>query len=238
MTLWVLNYFLSSPVSVVYLEDSFIKSGVFSVAELVRVSRSKYPPSASSWVLWLVDGASPGVTLPTPRVRLKATEDSLQVLIYFLVMIVKLVSFYIYFALLPCVGFTSESSIHFLWWKCKGVRLLLSILLSLICIGDSKHDISINVLQYLKSQIQTQPIVLLSPFTNSSPGCCCCCCGWSSLAGSAHQLLQKHVRPQTAALSTLGAIFTLWATWVGQHAAQCFVKNLDWIFWLFCLMHC
>lgn len=28
--------------STVYLEDSFIKSGVFSVAELVRVSRSKH----------------------------------------------------------------------------------------------------------------------------------------------------------------------------------------------------
>lgn len=43
MKLSILNDSLSSPVSVVYLEDSFIKSGVFSVAELVRVSRSKYP---------------------------------------------------------------------------------------------------------------------------------------------------------------------------------------------------
>ena len=33
-----------SSVSTVYLEDSFIKSGVFSVSELVRVSRSKYRP--------------------------------------------------------------------------------------------------------------------------------------------------------------------------------------------------
>lgn len=33
---------MTSCVSTVYLEDSFIKSGVFSVAELVRVSRSEY----------------------------------------------------------------------------------------------------------------------------------------------------------------------------------------------------
>lgn len=36
--------FLYVPLSAVYLEDSFIKSGVFSVTELVRVSRSKYMP--------------------------------------------------------------------------------------------------------------------------------------------------------------------------------------------------
>lgn len=35
------NDFPYVPVSTVYLEDSFIKSGVFSVTELVRVSRSK-----------------------------------------------------------------------------------------------------------------------------------------------------------------------------------------------------
>lgn len=34
------------PISTVYLEDSFIKSGVFSVTELVRVSRSKYITAA------------------------------------------------------------------------------------------------------------------------------------------------------------------------------------------------
>lgn len=43
--------FLCPPVSAVYLEDSFIKSGVFSVAELVRVSRSKYPLPARCFLL-------------------------------------------------------------------------------------------------------------------------------------------------------------------------------------------
>lgn len=51
----------------------------------------------------------------------------------------------------------------------------MSTLLSLIWVGDSKHVISVRVLQYkYKSQIQTQLIVPLSSFTESSPGRCRC----------------------------------------------------------------
>lgn len=44
--------------STVYLEDSFIKSGVFSVSELVRVSRSKYRPCGNPPYSWSLSEGS------------------------------------------------------------------------------------------------------------------------------------------------------------------------------------